>query len=203
VETCLVDRKNGRRPSLDPSARAATSAQIVGEVTIGARCIVDHNVVLESAGPRIEIRPEVVVFAESVRRSVGGSRRPPFALSVRSSLVGPLRALTGCRIGRNCYIATGAIALQGAIVSDHTRIGAGAIVHARTELPERTRAARGRPDARRLREQPEVEQVRTTALTGALLGAAFGADEDHQARLHEHVIGTLLEEVHSWKDEPA
>jgi len=191
---------------VDPSARVAVSAQIVGDVTIGARCFVDQNVVIESAGPSIEIGPEVIVFAGSVLRSVGGSGRPPFPLSVgERSLVAPLCALTGCRIGRNCYVATGAIVLQGALVGDHTRIGAGAIVHARTELPERTRVGMrhvAAPTDDGFVSTADVEHVRTRALTGGFFEAAFGADEEDQARLHEHVIGTLLEEVHSWTDEP-
>jgi hypothetical protein len=49
----------------------------------------------------------------------------------------------------------------------------------------------------------DVERVRTAALTGGFFEAAFGEDEEDQARLHEQVIGKLLEEVHGWVDEPA
>jgi len=38
--------------------------------------------------------------------------------------------LTGCRVGAGCYLATAAIALQGALIGDHARVKAGAIAHA-------------------------------------------------------------------------
>jgi len=199
--------RNGRRPRVDPSARVAASAQIVGDVTLGARCFVDHNVVIESAGPPIEIGAQVIVFAGSVLRSVGGSGRPPFGLSIgERSLVAPLCALAGCQIGRNCYIATGSIILQGAVVGNHTRVGAGAIVHAGTELPERARIGMrhvAAPTEDGFLSTPDVDQVRTAALTGGFFEAAFGAHEKDQVRLHEELIGALLEEVHGWADEPA
>jgi hypothetical protein len=47
--------------------------------------------------------------------------------------------LTGCRVGRNCYVATGAIVLQGASIGDDARIGAGSIVHATAALPDHAR----------------------------------------------------------------
>jgi len=48
----------------------------------------------------------------------------------------------------SCYVATGAIILQGATVGDHVRIGVGAIVYAGSFVPDepgmtlRTHAAR-------------------------------------------------------------
>jgi carbonic anhydrase/acetyltransferase-like protein (isoleucine patch superfamily) len=81
--------RNGKAPRIDPTARVAASAQIVGDVTIGSRCYVDHNVVI-SSGPAIAISPEVIVYAGSVIRSVGGRARPPFAVTIGArTLVSP------------------------------------------------------------------------------------------------------------------
>src|SRR5205814_5072622 len=96
--------------------------------------------VIESSGPAVEIGPEVIVFAGSVVRSVGGQARPPFAVTIgERTLVSPHCTLTGCRIGGRSYIATAAIVLQGAVVGDGSLIGAGALVHAGTVLPRGTR----------------------------------------------------------------
>ncbi|HEX5503403.1 MAG TPA: hypothetical protein VFW96_12330 [Thermomicrobiales bacterium] len=54
-------------------------------------------------------------------------------------MISPLCALSGCQIGRDCYIATGAMVFQGATIGDASRVVAGAIVHLRTVLPPGTR----------------------------------------------------------------
>jgi carbonic anhydrase/acetyltransferase-like protein (isoleucine patch superfamily) len=135
----LIER-NGAAPRVHASARIAASASIVGSVRISARTYVDHGVVSESSGPPVEIADEVVVFAGALVRSVGGKSRPAFPVRVGArTLVSPACVLTGCEVGGNCYLATGAILLQDATVGDHVRVGAGAIVHAGTVLPERAR----------------------------------------------------------------
>lgn len=136
----MLITRNGDSPQVHATARIAASASIIGDVMIGARAYVDHGVVIESGGPPVEIADEAIVFAGSVIRSVGGRGRPacPVRIGART-LVSPLCALTGCQVGRNCYVATGAIVLQGAVIGDRGRIGAGAIVHAGTVLPEETR----------------------------------------------------------------
>src|SRR4029453_4034661 len=120
----LVGR-NGETPEIPPEARIASSAPIVGNVRIGAGCYIDHGVVIESSGLPIVIGDETIIFAGAVLRSVGGGSRPRFELELgKRTLVSPHCVLTGCRIGSNCYIATGAIALQGSVIGDHVRVGA-------------------------------------------------------------------------------
>src|SRR5205809_1031875 len=101
----MLFERNGNQPRVAQSASVAESATIVGDVTLGARCYIDHHVVIESSGPPVEIADEAVVLAGSVIRSVGGQSRPGFAALVGSrSLVAPHCTLSGCRVGRNCYI---------------------------------------------------------------------------------------------------
>src|SRR6266536_2565740 len=132
----MLFERNGTRPTVDPAALLAPSASIVGDVTIGAGSYIDHNVVIESSGAPVTLEDEVVVFAGSVLRSVGGASRPGFELTIGAhSLVAPQCTLTGCQIGRDCYLATGVIVLQVASVGDGSRLGIGAIVHVGTALP--------------------------------------------------------------------
>ncbi|HEU0113887.1 MAG TPA: hypothetical protein VFQ80_04395, partial [Thermomicrobiales bacterium] len=128
--------RNGRSPVAHPAAAIAGSAQVVGDVSIGAECYVDYNAVIASAGPPIVLEDRVIVLANAVIRSTGGIARPAFPVRIGAdSLISPLCALAGCTIGRGCYVAPGAVILQGATLGDGARVGVGAIVHAGADVP--------------------------------------------------------------------
>jgi carbonic anhydrase/acetyltransferase-like protein (isoleucine patch superfamily) len=201
----MILSRNGQTPYIDPSAKVATSAQIVGNVTIGERSFIDHNVVIESSGPPIHVADHVIVFTNSVIRSVGGTMRPAFPVEIGNhTMIAPLCVLTGCRVGRLCYVATGAIILQGATIGDNSLIGVGAIVHFNTNLSNDARVG--------------LRQIAVGGDTGALItsdvGAArgrlretdffeeaFGVPQETEG-LHQRLIEKLLDEVWQWVDEP-
>jgi carbonic anhydrase/acetyltransferase-like protein (isoleucine patch superfamily) len=199
----LIER-NDEAPRVHPSASIASSASIVGNVEVGARAYVDHGVVIESSGPLVEIADEVIVFAGAIIRSVGGRGRPAFPVRIgERTLVSPLCVLTGCEVGGNCYVATGAILLQGATLGDHVRVGAGAIVHATTVLPARARVGLRHvavPTSDGFLSTADVERAREAVARIDFFETAFGADEADQADLHAQVMATLLEETHGWQD---
>jgi carbonic anhydrase/acetyltransferase-like protein (isoleucine patch superfamily) len=201
----LIER-NGEAPRVHASARIAASATIVGNVLIGARAYVDHGAVIASGGPPVEIAREVMVFPGAIIRSVGGASRPAFGVRIgERTLVSPLCVLTGCTVGRNCYLATAAILLQGATLGDHVRVGAGAIVHATTVVPERVRLGMRHvavPTADGFLSTADVERAREAVAAIDFFETAFGTDADDQADLHTQVMATLLDEVHAWRDEP-
>jgi carbonic anhydrase/acetyltransferase-like protein (isoleucine patch superfamily) len=201
----VIVERNGKAPSVDPSATIAASATVVGNVRIGARAYVDHGAVFESSGPPIEIGDEALVFAGAIVRSVGGSSRPAFPVAVgKRTLISPLCVLTGCRVGANCYLATAAIVLQGAQLGDHVRVGAGAIVHATTVISDRARVGMRQiavPTEDGFLSTADVEQAREVVAGLEFFETAFGVAENDQERLHAQVIATLLEEVHGWRDE--
>jgi carbonic anhydrase/acetyltransferase-like protein (isoleucine patch superfamily) len=201
----MLIARDGDRPRVHPQARIAASATVVGNVEVGARAYIDHGVVVASTGPPVEIAEEAIVLAAAVVRSVGGRSRPaaPVRIGART-LVSPLCVLTGCRIGRGCYVATGATVLQGAELGDHVRVGAGAIVHATTRLPDRARVGMRHvavPTAEGYLSTADVEAARAAVAAADFFETAFGTAEDDQASLHEQVVSALLEEVHGWRDE--
>ncbi len=199
----LIER-NGEAPQVHASARVASSASVVGNVQIGARAYVDHGVVIESSGAPVEIADEVVVFAGAIIRSVGDSSRPAFPVRIGGrTLVSRLCVVTGCEVGANCYVATGAILLQGATVGDHVRVGAGAVVHATTVVPERARVGMRHvavPSADGFLSTADVERAREAIAGIDFFETAFGAAGEDQAELHAQVMATLLDEVHGWHD---
>lgn len=44
----MLITRNGQTPLVHPSAVVASSAQIIGNVSIGEGCYIDYNVVIES-----------------------------------------------------------------------------------------------------------------------------------------------------------
>jgi carbonic anhydrase/acetyltransferase-like protein (isoleucine patch superfamily) len=201
----LIER-NGEAPRVHASARIAPSATIVGNVLLGARAYVDHGAVIASGGPPVEIAGEVIVFPGAIIRSVGGTSRPAFGVRIgERTLVSPMCVLTGCTVGRNCYLATAAILLQGATVGDHVRVGAGSIVQATTVVPERARVGMRHvavPTTEGFLSTPDVERAREAVAAVDFFETAFGAGGDDHAELHTQVMSTLLDEVHEWQDAP-
>jgi carbonic anhydrase/acetyltransferase-like protein (isoleucine patch superfamily) len=199
--------RNGESPRVASDARIAATAQIIGNVRVGARAYVDHGVVIESSGPPIDVADEAVLFAGTVVRSVGGLSLPAFPVHVGArTLVSPSCVLTGCQVGRNCYVATGAIVLQRASIGDHVRIGAGAIVHATCVLPDRARVGMRHVAVRTadgFLSTPDIEAAREAVAALEFFETVFGAGTADQAALHDQVITTLLDEVHGWRDEPS
>jgi carbonic anhydrase/acetyltransferase-like protein (isoleucine patch superfamily) len=111
----MLITRNGQPPIVHPSAVIASSAQVIGNVSIGESCCVDYNAVIESSSTPIEIADHVMVLANVVIRSTGGARRPTFPVRIEDhTLISPLCSLVGCQIGRNCYLATGVMIFQGA-----------------------------------------------------------------------------------------
>jgi carbonic anhydrase/acetyltransferase-like protein (isoleucine patch superfamily) len=101
-------------------------------------------------------------------------------------------------------VATGAIVLQGAVIGDHVRIGAGAIVHATTVVPDRARVGMRQvavPTPEGFFATADVEEARRLLAAGDFFETALGVEEKDQARLHEQVVSALLEEVHGWQDQ--
>jgi carbonic anhydrase/acetyltransferase-like protein (isoleucine patch superfamily) len=200
----MIIARNGFTPQIDPSATIASSAQIVGNVTIGPRTFVDYNVVIASSGPPIRIADHVVVFANSVVRSVGGLNRPAFPVDIGDhTLIAPLSVLTGCRIGRLTYIATGGMVLQGASVGDGTRIGIGAIVHVGTQLPAKSRVGMrflAVPGDSQPVITADIDEARQRVQEADFFETTFGLPQDTPL-LHETVIQQLLDEVESWRDD--
>ena len=201
----MIFARNGREPRVDLTANVSTSAQVVGDVEIGGRCFIDHNVVIASGGSPIEIGESSIVFAGSVIRSVGGHSRPAFGVRIGPrALVSPLCTLTGCDIGRGCYVATGVIVLQGAVLGDYVRVGVGAIVHAGTKVPPGARIGMRRiaaPSGDEFVTSPDVGEARDAVAAANFFETVFATTHDDQPRLHEEVIAKLHAEVSQWRDD--
>jgi carbonic anhydrase/acetyltransferase-like protein (isoleucine patch superfamily) len=115
-------------PSVDPSAYVDTSAQVIGDVHIGAESSVWMNVVIRGDVNSVRIGARSNIQDLSI---VHVMREPSHPTVIGDDVtVGHHVVLHGCTIEDRCLIGMGAILLNGC------RIGSGSIVAAGTLIPE-------------------------------------------------------------------
>ncbi len=201
----MITRRNGVVPIIDSSSVIAASAQVVGNVTIGRRCYVDYNVVIESSGAPIVIGDETVLLANSVVRSTGGADRPPFPVRIGDrSVIAPMCALAGCTVGSHCYVATAVMIFQGALIGDNCRLAAGSIVHVKSVLPPNTHVGLRHivvPTDDGFLATADIQQAREALARADFFDTVFDEPAQHD-RLHSVVMDHLLREVSGWTDSP-
>ncbi len=121
-----------RQPQIAPSSRVAPNAVICGDVTVGPNCSIGFGAVLVAESGPITIGANCVVMDTAVIRGVRGN---PVVLG-QNVLVGPRAYLTGCAVGDDVFLATGATVFNGARIGARAEVRINGIVHLRTMLPE-------------------------------------------------------------------
>jgi carbonic anhydrase/acetyltransferase-like protein (isoleucine patch superfamily) len=120
----------GKRPKVDPSSRVAPNAVLCGEVTVGPNCSIGFGAVLSAESGPITIGANCVVMDTAVVRGVRGN---PVTVG-DNVLVGPRAYLSGCAVGDDAFLATGATVFNGARVGARAEVRINGIVHLRTVL---------------------------------------------------------------------
>jgi carbonic anhydrase/acetyltransferase-like protein (isoleucine patch superfamily) len=117
-------------PTIDESAVLFPSAEITGDVVIGARTVISAGVKIigDSHGP-VRIGNDVQILENTVLHLL-----PDNDLILDDGvIIGPGAMIHGCRIG------AGSVVEPGAIVCDHSELGAGCIVRAGAVVKQRSR----------------------------------------------------------------
>ncbi len=121
-----------KTPQLGEGVFVAPSADVIGDVVIGARSSIWYCAVLRAdvesirVGAETSIQDNTVVHVDSIGYStVIGDR-----VTVGHSVV-----LHGCSIGDDALIGIGSIVLNGAEVGAGARVGAGSLVTPGTKIP--------------------------------------------------------------------
>ncbi|UQI45932.1 acyltransferase [Streptomyces sp. HU2014] len=128
-------RHRGHEPQVHPTAYVAPTATLVGDVRVGPRARVMYGAVLDAEGSRIEVGEAAVICENAVLRGSAVAGDQPVVLGDHV-FVGPHATLLGCEVGRCVYVATAATVLQGAQLGAGSVVAVGALVHARSVLPE-------------------------------------------------------------------
>jgi carbonic anhydrase/acetyltransferase-like protein (isoleucine patch superfamily) len=112
------------RPQLAPGAWAAPSAELIGDVRLGARASVWFGAIL-----RGDNTPLVLGEETNFQDGAIGHSDPGFPLTIGARVtVGHQAILHGCTIHDDCLVGMGARILNGAVVERECIVGAGALV---------------------------------------------------------------------------
>jgi len=115
---------NGVEPSFGPGAWAAPSADLVGDVRLGARASVWFGAVLRGDNTPLILGEETNFQDGAVGHSDAGF---PLTIGARVT-VGHQAILHGCTVADDCLIGMGARLLNGAVIGPECIVGAGALV---------------------------------------------------------------------------
>ena len=120
----------GRRPTIHPTAFVPDSADVIGDVVIGAACFVGVGARLRGdygrirIGERTSVQENVVIHAREDGETVVG----------RNVQLGHGCILHNCTVRDNAVIGLGAILTDFSVVGDWAIVGEGAVV--RGEVPD-------------------------------------------------------------------
>jgi carbonic anhydrase/acetyltransferase-like protein (isoleucine patch superfamily) len=127
----MILEHQGKRPTIDPTARIAPNATICGEVTIGANTSVGFGAVIVAESGPVVIGGDCVVMDTAVIR---GTRGNPVRIG-NCVLVGPRAHLSGCTVEDEVFLATGASVFNGAHIGRGAEVRINGLVHLRSRLP--------------------------------------------------------------------
>ena len=111
-------------PTLDPSAWAAPSADLIGDVRLGPRASVWFGAVIRADNTPILIGEESNFQDGAIGHSDPGA---PLTIGARVT-VGHQAILHGCTVHDEALIGMGARILNGAVIGEGCIVGAGALV---------------------------------------------------------------------------
>ena len=118
-------------PKIDSTAWAASTATLIGAVTIGAHASVFYGAVLRADEGAIRIGA-----GSNVQDNVTMHTDPGLELTIGSRVsVGHGAILHGCVIEDDCLIGMGATILNGAVVGAGSLVAAGSVVLENTIIP--------------------------------------------------------------------
>lgn len=115
---------DGTSPNLGDGAWAAPSADLIGDVRLGARASIWFGAVIRADNTPIIIGEESNVQDGAVGHSDPGA---PLTIGARVT-VGHQAILHGCTVGDEALIGMGARVLNGAVIGAQCLVGAGALV---------------------------------------------------------------------------
>ncbi len=150
----------GKQPRLHPSVYVHRSAQVIGDVIIGADASLWPNVVVRGDVHHIRIGERSNIQDNSTVHVT----RDRFATIIgREVTAGHNVVLHGCTVGDRCLIGIGAIVLDGVEIGDECLIGAGSLLTPGTKIPPRHLALGSPATAVRALRADEIAHLQQSA----------------------------------------
>ena len=159
------------KPQIGPTAWIAPSADLIGDVRLGARASVWFGAVI-----RADNTPIVIGEESNIQDGAIGHSDPGVPLTIGARVtVGHQAILHGCTIADDCLIGMGARILNGAMLESECLVGAGALITEGKHF-ERGSLIVGSP-ARAIRQLTDAERqaLRVSAAHYAEKAARYAA----------------------------
>jgi carbonic anhydrase/acetyltransferase-like protein (isoleucine patch superfamily) len=131
----MLHTYQGMTPRLDESVFCVDSAEIIGDVVIGAESNIWFQVVIRGDVNSIRIGARTNIQDGTVIHVIHETHPTNIGDDVT---VGHNVTLHGCNIGNRCLIGMGAVVLDGAKIEDDAMVAAGALVTPGTHIPSGT-----------------------------------------------------------------
>ncbi|MGW0565633.1 gamma carbonic anhydrase family protein [Streptomyces sp. NPDC003016] len=133
AQQALITGVGGKVPRIDPSAFAAPTSVVIGDVTLGAGASVWYHAVL-----RADCGPVVLGADSNIQDNCTVHVDPGFPVTVGDRVsVGHNAVLHGCTVEDGVLVGMGATVLNGA------HIGAGSLIAAQALVPQGMRVPPG------------------------------------------------------------
>ena len=125
----------GKRPQIHPTAFIEESAQVIGDVVVGAHSSVWFGAVVRGDVFHIRIGERTNVQDGAVIHVTNGTHATVLEDEVT---VGHNVTLHGCHVERGCLIGIGSIVMDGCRVGEKSLVAAGALLSPGTAVPPRS-----------------------------------------------------------------
>lgn len=129
----MIAKFKGKAPVIDDSVFIASSADVIGDVTIGAHSSVWFNAVVRGDVHYIKIGEYTNVQDNCTLHVTNGVA--PLNIGSRVT-IGHQALLHGCTVEDDCLIGMGAVILDDAVIRRGSVVAAGSVVPPGKEYPE-------------------------------------------------------------------
>ncbi len=130
----MIIPHHGKWPEIHETAFVAPSADVVGDVKIGAASSIWFQVVIRGDVNSVQIGSRTNVKDHSMLHVT----RKTASLKIGDEVtIGHRALLHGCTIGNRVLIGMGAIIMDGAVVGDECVVGAGSLITQGKKFPPR------------------------------------------------------------------
>jgi gamma-carbonic anhydrase len=131
----MIRAFRGKRPQIHPTAFIEESAQVIGDVSVGAQSSVWFGAVVRGDVFYIRIGERTNVQDGTVIHVTNGTHATVLEDEVT---VGHNVTLHGCYVERGCLVGIGAIVMDACRVGAHSLVAAGALLSPGTVVPPRS-----------------------------------------------------------------
>jgi carbonic anhydrase/acetyltransferase-like protein (isoleucine patch superfamily) len=125
----------GKHPQIHPTAFVEESAQVIGDVVVGAQSSIWFGAVVRGDVYHIRIGERTNIQDGTVVHVTNGTHATILEDEVT---VGHNVTLHGCRVGRGCLVGMGSIVMDAVEVGEQSLVAAGALVSPGTIIPPRS-----------------------------------------------------------------